>query len=152
MLIVEKYKRNEENKESSIIFSFPSYCQEIFGSEDKIALNGKSDKSLESIKLFKLSKTIKSCFDHQKKNYCSLWFSHGIVGRYHQNMCRNLSVARSLTFWHFRYSLETNIIRPSFLASWMCLRILLDRKCDSSFKCLLSCWALPHNGILCFAL
>ena len=71
MLLIKKCK-NEENKESSVISSFPSHCQEIFGSKDKIVLNGKSNKSLESIKLFKLSKTIKSCFDHQKKNYCSL--------------------------------------------------------------------------------
>jgi hypothetical protein len=37
-------------------------------SENKIELNGKKEEILKSIKPFKLSKTIKRCFDHQKNH------------------------------------------------------------------------------------
>ena len=46
-------------------FTFTFHFHE---SENKIELNGKKEEILKSIKPFKLSKTIKRCFDHQKNH------------------------------------------------------------------------------------
>ena len=98
-LICAYCSKIKKRKIKSHLQSLPlrdNYCQEVFGSVNKIGLNGKKEESLESMKPFMLSKTIKRCFDHQK-NHRSL-FIFTWCYRNHQNMSRKRHTARSLNF------------------------------------------------------
>lgn len=60
-LIHAYHTKMKRKRGKNYLLSLPSqdsYCHEIWGLENKIALNGKRDESLDSIKPFKLSKTI----------------------------------------------------------------------------------------------